>query len=172
MLVFIAHSSVVTLPIILFIAFSQYNITLGIIWITFRIGEGLIQFYNEKAYLLLLKIANQYSDSSDAEKKSLSDLTLSILKTKDHRFKLSQFFWGIGTIAFSIVLAYEVALPFIGWLGIISGITGILYNGIILVIRNSEKTIYKVLVAIGGLSGIKFEIIIGGRLLFYAHLFP
>ena len=49
-LALIEHISVITLPIMLFIAFSPYNIILGIIWTVFRITEGSIQVYIEKDY--------------------------------------------------------------------------------------------------------------------------
>ena len=66
------HFCVVALPIMLFIVFSQYNtilvLILGIVWTTFRIGEGLIQVYNEKNYWRLLNIARQYSSTSVLKK--------------------------------------------------------------------------------------------------------
>jgi hypothetical protein len=79
----IAHASIIALPIMLFIAFSQYNIILGIVWTIFRLGEGLILLYNDKDYWGLLNMARQYSVTSGAEKKSLSDLARTILQTKD-----------------------------------------------------------------------------------------
>jgi hypothetical protein len=161
----VAHASIIALAILLFIVFSQYNIILGIVWTTVRLGEGSILFYNDKNYRGLLNIARQYSVASGAEKKSLSDLARTILQTKDYRFKFTQLLWAIGTLAFSIVLVTSgVVPPFIGWLGIVGGILGILYNGLFLVKHN-----FKVLAAIGGLFGISFEIIIGGWLLFYPH---
>jgi len=77
----------IALTILLFIAFSHYNIILGIVWAIFRIGEGLIQFYNEPYYWGFLSIARKYSVSSGAEKNSLSNLARTIFKTKDFRFK-------------------------------------------------------------------------------------
>jgi len=44
----IEHFSIILLVIMLFIAFSPYNILLGIVWTIFRIVEGLIQFYIQK----------------------------------------------------------------------------------------------------------------------------
>ena len=43
----IEHTSVIALTVLLFITFSSYNMTLGIIWLIFRTAEGLIQFINE-----------------------------------------------------------------------------------------------------------------------------
>ena len=85
-----SHGSIIALAIMLFIVFSPYNIILGIIWTISRIGEGLGQFYNERNYWGLLNIARQYSGTSGAEKNSLSDLALNILKTRDTIFNYTQ----------------------------------------------------------------------------------
>ena len=166
-LALIDHASIIALAITLFVAFGSYNTALGIIWVIFRIGEGLIQVYNEKIYWGLLKTARQYSGVSGAEKNSLSDLARTILKTRDFRFNCTQSLWSIGTLVFSIVLVtYGVVPSFIGWLGIVASILGGFSNGMELVERKS-----KVLKGIGGLSGILFEIIIGGWLIF-VHTIP
>ncbi|MBY9006346.1 MAG: DUF4386 family protein [Candidatus Lokiarchaeota archaeon] len=103
---------VITLTIMLFIVFSQYNIILGIVLIIFRIGEGLILSYNDKNYGGLLSIARKYSSTSGAEKTSLSDLARTITKTKSSTFYFAMIFWSIGTLAFSIVLvSYDVVPP-------------------------------------------------------------
>ena len=169
----IAHLSVITLPILLFIVFSRYNIILGIVWTTVRIGEGSILIYNDKDYWGLLNMAKKYSVTSGDEKNSLSDLARTILKTKDKRFNFTQFLWGIGTLTFSILLVtFEVLTPFIGWLGIGAGIFGGLNNGIKLVKPNFKKPILKVLIFIGSLFGILFEVLIGGLLLFFPSIIP
>ena len=171
-LALISHCSVIALAILLFIVFSPYSIILGIVWLTFRIGEGLSLIYNEKNYWGLLNIARQYSVASGTEKKSLSDLASTILKTHDSRFPFTQLLWAIGTLAFSIVLvAYGVIPPIIGWLGIVAGILGCFINWIKLVKPNFKQPSFKVLLAIGGLSGILFEIIVGGWLIF-VHTIP
>jgi len=140
----------------LFIAFNPYNLILGIVWTIFRIGEGLIQFYNEPNYWKLINIARRYSSTSGAEKTSLSDLARTIFKTKDTRFKFAMICWSIGTLAFSIVLVtYE------GWLGIVASILVGFSTGVKLVKLN-----FKDFTAIGGLTAILFEVIIGGWLLF------
>ena len=82
MLALIEHGTIIALAIMLFLAFNPYNITLAVIWTISRITEGLINFYNQKNYWGLLTIARQYSISNGAEKKSLSELGRSILKTK------------------------------------------------------------------------------------------
>jgi len=162
MLALIEHGSVIALTIMLFIAFSPYCIILGIVWAIFRIGEGLIQFYNEPNYWGLLNIARQYSGSSGTEKNSLSDLADTIFKTKDSRFKIAMICWSIGSLAFSIVLVTSEVVPqIIGWLGIVASILVGFGTGIKLVKPN-----FKDFTAIGGLSAILFEVIIGGWLLF------
>ena len=167
----IEHFSVVALPIMLFIVFSQYNtilvLILGIVWTIFRVGEGLIQVYNEKNYWGLLKIARQYSSTSGAEKKSLSELGVTILQTRDSRFKFAMILWAIGTFAYSIVLVTYGASPIIGWLGIVASILIGFGNGIKFV-----KPSFEVLSTIGGLLAIIFEIIIGGWLLFFPLIIP
>jgi len=160
-LALIEHGSVIALTIMLFIAFSPYNIILGIVWTIFRTGEGLIQFYNEPNYWKFLNIARQYSGSSGAEKNSLSDLARSIFKRKDSRFKVAMICWSIGTLAFSIVLVTSEVVPqIIGWLGIVASILVGFGTGIKLV---KPKFKFEV---IGALFAMLFEVIIGGWLLF------
>jgi len=160
-LAFIEHGSVVALAIMLFIAFSPYNMILGIVWTICRIGEGLIQFYNEPSYWGLLNIAGQYSGSSGAERTSLSELARASFKAKDTRFKFAMICWSIGTLAYSIVLVTSEAVPaIIGWLGIVASILVGLSTGIKL-----AKLNFKDFTSIGGLSAILFEVIIGGWLL-------
>ena len=158
----IEHGSVIALTILLFITFSSINLALGIIWLIFRTAEGLIQFINEPNYWKLLNIAKQYSTSS--EKDSLSNSAKNIFKTKDQRFKFAMICWSIGTLAFSIVLAISEVVPaIIGWLGIIASILVGLTTGIKLAKPNSKD-----LTAIGGLTAILFEVIIGIALLYYS----
>jgi hypothetical protein len=161
-LAIIEHGSVIALTIMLFIAFSSYNIILGFVWLIFRTGEGLIQFINEPNYWKLIKIAKQYSNHSDDGKNSLSNLAQSIFKTKDYRFKFAMICWSIGTLAFSIVLVTSGVVPaVIGWLGVVAGILVGFWNGIKIGKLNSKN-----FSPIGGLSAILFEVIIGGWLLF------
>ena len=167
LLALIEHGSVIVLTILLFIAFSPYTIMLGIVLLIFRIGEGLIQYINEPNYWKLIKIANQYSSTGGEQKKSLSALVRSIFKTKDTRFKFAMICWSIGSLAFSIVLVTSEVVPqIIGWLGIIASILVGFSTGMKLVRPN-----FKDFTAIGGLSAILFEIIIGGWLIF-VHTLP
>ena len=171
LLALIEHVSVIALTIMLFIVFSPYNIILGIVWIPFRMGEGLVQIYDEKNYWRLLNIARKHSVTSGAEKKSLSDLSRNILQTINFRYHFVGILWSIGTLAFSILLVtYEVVPPIIGWLGLVASISLGFGNGIKLVKPNFK--VFKVLVAIGGLGTILFEVIIGGWLLFFSHIIP
>jgi hypothetical protein len=161
LLALIHNGSVIALTILLFIAFSPYNIILGVVWTIFRIGEGLILFYTEPSYWGFLNIARKYSVSSGVEKNALSDLARSIFKTKNSRFKFAMVCWSIGTLAFSIVLVTSGVVPaIIGWLGIVAGIIVGFSNGIKLVKPNIKVP------AIGALFPILFEVIIGGWLLF------
>ena len=89
----VEHGAIIALAILLFIAFGSYNLILGIAWLTFRIGEGLIVLYNERDYRGLLKMARQYSVASGAEKKSLADKCLDIFHRRDFRFNV-----GIGRL--------------------------------------------------------------------------
>ena len=160
-LALIEHGSVIALTMLLFIAFSPYNVILGIIWTIFRIGEGLIQFYNEPNYWGLINIARRYSSTRGAEKTSLSNLARTIFKAKDTRFKFAMICWSIGTLAYSIVLVtYEAVPAIIGWLGIVSSILVGLSTG-----TKLAKLNVKDFTSIGGLSAILFEVIIGGWLL-------
>jgi hypothetical protein len=162
LLALLEHGCVIALTILLFIAFSPYNILLGIVLLIFRIGEGLIQYINEPNYWGLLNLARQYSSTSGAEKTSLSDLARTIFKTKDSRFKVAMICWSIGTLAFSIVLVTSRVVPaIIGWLGLVASILVGFSTGIKLVKLNVKD-----FTAIGGLSAILFEVIIGGWLLF------
>jgi len=166
-LALIEHFSIIALVMVLYIAFSPYNIIFGIVWTIFRMGEGLIQIYIEKDYWGLLNIAKKYSATSGTEKDSLFDSYCSILQTKSSRFVFAMICWSIGTLAFSILLVtYEVVPLFIGWLGIIASIFIGFLNGINLVKPNLK--VYEVLSSIGGLVSILFEILIGGWLLFFA----
>ena len=153
----IAHVCVVALAVTLFMAFGSHSLLLGVIWMTFRVGEGLVQIYGEKDYGGLQPIAGRYAVASGVEKTALGDLTRTILRTKDRRFKVSQLFWGVGTLALSIVLvAYAVAPLLIGWMGVVAGILGISYNGLSLARFNVQQ-----LMAFGGLFGIIFEVSVG-----------
>ena len=161
-LALIEHGSIIALAIMLFIAFSQYNMILAVIWTISRITEGLIDFYNEKNYWRLLNIAKQYSSSSGAEKNSLSELGRSILKTKNSTFSFAQILFSIGTLSYSILFVTSEVVPaIIGWFGIVASILYGFGNGIILVNPNKALQIFRV-----GLLILLFEVILGGWLLF------
>jgi hypothetical protein len=163
-LALIHNGCVVLLAIMLFIAFSPYNIMLGVVWTISRIGEGLILYINDKNYYGFLNIARQYSATGGDERNPLRDSARVIFKTKDSRFKFAMVLWAIGTLAFSIVLVTSEVVPaIIGWLGIVASILVGVYNGLKLTKHSS-----KVLSIFGGLSAIIFEIIIGGWLIYYS----
>ena len=163
-LALIEHGTIIALAIMLFLAFNPYNITLAVIWTISRITEGLINFYNQKNYWGLLTIARQYSISNGAEKKSLSELGRSILKTKNSVFAFGQIFFSIGTFAYSLLFVISEAVPvpaIIGWFGIFASIIYGFGNGIILVKPNKAMKIFRV-----GLLILILEIVLGGWLLF------
>ena len=161
-LALIEHGSIITLALMLFLAFNSYSLILAVVWTISRITEGLIDFYNEKNYWGLLNIARQYSVSSGAEKESLSDLARGILKTKNSVLAFAQIFFSIGTLSYSILFVTSGVVPeLIGWFGIVASILYGLGNGIIIVKPNKAMQIFRV-----GLLILIFEIILGGWLLF------
>ena len=165
-LVVIEHVVIVTLAITLFIAFSSYNIILGVIWLVFRGAEGLIQIYNKRNYWNLLNIANQYSNQSGGEKEALSDSALNILKSKNSTFSIAQILFSIGTLAYSILFAFYAVIPvLIGWFGMVSSIVYGSGNAIARIRPDS-----KILWNLGGLLIWIFELVLGGWLLFSSLL--
>ncbi len=161
-LILMEHFNIIALAVMLFVAFSSYSLILGIVWITFRIGEGLIQIYYKKNYWRLLNIARQYPGTSDAEKNSLIELGHSILNTKSSSFSFAQILFSIGTLTYSILfITYEVVPAILGWFGIVASIIYGVGNGIILVKPN-----FKVPAYLGGLLIFLFEAILGGWLIF------
>jgi hypothetical protein len=161
-LILIEHFSIISLALMLFVAFSPYNIILAVIWAISRTGEGLIQIYNKKSYWGLLNIARQYLGASSSEKNALSDLGRSILKTKNTVFTFAQILFSIGTLTYSILFATYGVLPeIIGWFGIVASILYGFGSGIKLVKPN-----FKVLWSFGGLLILMFELVLGGWLLF------
>ena len=167
----IEHFCVITLAIMLFFVISPYSILLGIVCIIFRVAEGSIQVYIEKDYWVLLNLAGKYSASSGAEKDSLMNSYRDILKTKSKRFAIAMVGWSIGTLVFSIVLViHALAIPFIGWLGIVTSILIGFANGMKLI--KSDVKAYEVVSSLSGLLAILFELLIGTSLLFFPPIIP
>ena len=165
-LILIEHFNIIALAIMLFIAFSSDSLILGIVWITSRIGEGLIQIHYKKNYWGLLNIARQYPGTSGAEKNSLIELGRSILKTKSSSFSFAQILFSIGTLAYSILFITNEGVPAIfGWFGIVASIIYGFGNGIILVKPN-----FKVPAYLGGLLIFLFEATLGGWLIFSSFI--
>jgi hypothetical protein len=164
-LALIEHFSIIALAFMLFTAFCLYNLVLGIMWTIFRTGEGLIHIYNEIKYWGLLDVARQFEGAIGTEKESLSDSGRVILQKYDSRFGYAMILWSIGTLAYSILfVAYGVIPPIIGWLGIATSISSVFGYGLQLI-----KPGFNILLAIGGLSAMLFEAVIGGWLLFFSH---
>ena len=160
------HGAINALAIVLFIAFSHYNLILGVVWAVARSIEGVIIFNNEKNYWKLLPIAKQYSDSSDAEKITVSEAGLSILKTKHHRFTNAQMLFSIGTLAYSLLFVFYGVVPLlIGWFGVVAAI---LYGfgNVITVVKPRMNAI----AGLGGLLIFIFETVLGVWLI-YSSIF-
>lgn len=167
-IILLEHLGIISLAITLFIAFSPYNIILGIIWCISRIIEALIQIYDKKNYWGLLNIAIKYSGTSGAEKDVLIDSSNSIFKTKKFRFAIAQLFFSIGTLGYSILFViYGVVPLFIGWFGIVASILYGLGSGMFL-----RKPNIKALWSIGGLLILIFELTLGIWLLWYSVIIP
>ncbi|MHA2251408.1 MAG: DUF4386 domain-containing protein [Candidatus Kariarchaeaceae archaeon] len=164
-LLIMEHVTIVVLAVMLFMAFSSFNVILGITWIIFRTGEGLLNIYGKKNYWGLLNLARQYSNASDAEKNELIDLGSRILETKNSLFAFAQILFSVGTLAYSILfVTYETAVPVIvGWFGIVASIIYGFGNGIHLVKPN-----LKALWNVGGLLILIFELVLGSWLLFFS----
>ena len=162
-LVLIVHITIITLAIMLFIAFNSYNIILAVVWTISRITEGAIQIYSKKIYWGLLNLAKQYSGSSGAEKKALIDLGRDILKTKNSVFSFAQILFSIGTLVYCMLFViYGVVPLIIGWFGFVSAIIYGFGNGIQLV-----KPKFQALWNLGGLLIWIFEMILGVWLLYF-----
>ena len=161
-LALIEHVGIIALAVMLFIAFSQFNLILAVVWTLSRTGEGSIHIYSKGNYWGLLSIARQYSGTSGAERDALIDLGRTILKTKNSRFAFAQILFSIGTLAYSILfVTYGVVPPIIGWFGIVASILYGLGSGIILVKPNQSPRLL-----VGGLLVLLFEVVLGGWLLF------
>jgi len=163
-LILIEHVIIILLALTLFYAFNSYNLILAVVWTISRSIEGLIQIYNKKRYWGLLNIARKYSSASDDGKKSLYDIRLSILKSKQSNFIFAQIFFSIGTLAYSILFVVYGIIPVImGWFGIVASIIYGFGNGIFFVNPN-----FKTLWSLGGLLILLFELILGGSLIYYS----
>jgi len=166
-LILIEHISIVALAVMLFIAFGSYSLILGIVWMTSRIVEGLIQIYYKKNYWGLLNLGEKYPGTSEAEKNALIDSTSAILKTKHSSFSFAQILFSIGTLSYSILfVAYGVLPAIIGWFGIVAAVLYGLGNVITPII-----TRFKVILYTGAFLILIFEIVLGGWLLF-VHAIP
>ena len=163
-LIFVEHIFIILLALMLFFAFNTYNLILAVIWTISRSTEGLIQIYNKKSYWRLLKIGKKYSTASGDEKKSLDNLRLNVLKSKQSNFISAQFLFSIGTFAYSILFVYYVIIPvFIGWFGIVASLIYGFGNGIFIV-----NPSFKGLWNLGGLLILIFELILGSSLIYYS----
>jgi len=163
-LILIEHVIIILLALTLYFAFNSYNLFLAVVWTISRSIEGLIQIYNKKSYWGLLKITKKYSTARGDEKKSLDNLRLSILKSKQSNFISAQILFSIGTLAYSILFVTHGIIPvIIGWFGIIASLIYGFGNGIFFIKPN-----FKALWNLGGLLILLFELVLGGSLIYYS----
>ena len=161
-LILIEHISIILLAVMLFVAFSPYNLMLALVWTISRIGEGSIQVYSKRAYWRLLSIAKKYSAAGGVDKITLIESGREILKTKNTIFTFAQVLFSVGTLTYSILFSLYAPVPeVIGWFGIVASIIYGFGSGIKL-----AKTKFKALWGLGGLLILLFELILGGWLLF------
>lgn len=166
-LVIVEHCIIVTLAITLFIAFSSYSLLLGVIWVISRVVEGLMQINGKLNFLDMLNVAENYPDSTGPEKEAMSNIALSLLKSKNSTFTTAQILFSIGTLSYSITFVLYGILPILlGWFGIIASIIYGLGNGIY--IMKDSKALWN----LGGLLIFIFELVLGGWFLLGTILFP
>jgi hypothetical protein len=165
-LILTEHVSIICLAVLLFIAFSQYNLLLAVVWIIARTSEGLIQIYTKKDYWRLLNLAKDYSRANGAERERLADFGHSILERKNSVFTFAQVLFSIGTLSYSILFVSSGVVPIaIGWFGVVASIVYGFGSGTKLVKPN-----FKALWGLGGLLILFFELVLGGWLLFSSIL--
>ena len=156
-LIVLEHIGILSLALMLFLAFNSYSLILAVVWTLSRITEGLIQIYYKKNYWELVNLSKQYSKANEIEKKKLSDLTCKILKAKNFVFTFAQILFSIGTLSYSILFVLSRVVPeFIGWFGIVASISYGFGSGIKL-----AKDDIKAMWSIGGLLILIFELFIG-----------
>lgn len=161
-LIVIEHICIILLATMLFIAFGQYSLILGMVWLVSRAGEGLIQIINKRNYWRLLNVARQFSTASDAERNALADSRLRILNAKQDNFIFAQFLFALGTLTYSILfVTYGVVPAVIGWFGIVAAILYGLGN-VMTKLKPGSSTVWN----LGGLLVLIFEVVLGGWLLF------
>lgn len=156
-LILIEHIGIISLAIMLFLAFNSYSLILAVVWTLSRISEGLIQIYNKKSYWNLLNISKQYSEANETEKKLLNELAYRILKTKNSVFTFVQILFSIGTLSYSILFVTSGVVPeLIGWFGIVASFIYGFGSGIKLA-KNNIKAVW----SLGGLLILIFELVLG-----------
>ena len=161
-LILIEHICIILLALMLFIAFGQHNLILGLVWLVCRGSEGLIQILNKRNYWKLLGIAKQYANASGAEKDALADTRLHILESKSTNFITAQILFALGTLAYAILFVTNGLVPgVIGWLGVLAAVLYGFGN-----VMTRLKPGFRALWNLGGLLILIFEVVLGGWLLF------
>jgi hypothetical protein len=161
-LILVEHISIIALAATLFVAFSSYSLILAVTWTVSRSVESLIQIYHKRDYWRLLNLAHRYSGVGTGNNDELINQASTILKSKSSHFSLSQVFFSIGTLAYSILFVWYGVLPLIiGWSGIIASSLYGLGNSL-----TPVKTKFKIILYPGALLVLIFEAVLGGWLLF------
>lgn len=161
-LLLVEHGAIIALAVVLFVAFSPYNIVLAVVWTVSRAGEGAIQIYNRRNYWRLLEVATEYSRATGMEKESLGNLAGGILVSKNSSFTIAQILFSIGTLGYSIFFLTSGAVPSVfGWSGIVAASLYGFGNGL-MIAKPNVGVVWKV----GGLLILLFEVALGGWLLF------
>ena len=88
-LAIIEHLAIISLALMPLVAFSSYNLILGIVWATFRTVEGLIQLYSEVDFWGPFNLAIRYVEAGEAENQQLRDVGRVILRTRNLRYRVA-----------------------------------------------------------------------------------
>lgn len=167
LLVATEHVAIILLAIMLFIAYSTYNLLLGVVWLVSRTIEGAIQLNNKRSYIKLADLTTTHQEPAEVDSTIVAQIR-SILDSKNSTFAIAQVLFSIGTLAYSIVFVLNSLIPvIIGWLGIIASIIYVLGN-VVHKLKPGSRSLW----GLGGLLIFIFELVIGGWLLLAPILVP
>ena len=163
-LIVVEHFALILLAVMLFMAFYAYNVILAISWLVFRSIESLMQIYNKRTYWKLLGLSQDYLSADESQKGKIMNHGNTILESKNTNFNISQIFFSLGTISYSILFVTIATVPnLLGWFGIIAGLIYLIGNGLEYLNKNSM-----LVWSVGGLFILIFELILGGWLIFFS----
>lgn len=158
------HVAIILLAGTLFVAFSQYDRTLGWVWLGARFVEGLILLYSEVLVWGLLDLSEKYSVSNVGQS-GIVESGLSILLAKNTGFLFASVLFGVGTMAYSYVFVTNALVPLnIGRFGLVCGFLWGFSNGISLF-----SSSFLALTNFSGLLVLIFESVLGGWLPLFSN---